>query len=186
MSRSLRCVRSWLRFMTGMIATAMDIASRASKPPAAMSTWDRIGIRRLLMGLARKQLFPGAHLLQGSPNCGYSNRIVLKDAPRSAGMILRAHRRAIAHGDGDQQGPAAPDPAGPCPEAGRPRRGRLPGPPGREHVAQKLRADRQEDEDQQEAGEQAGVAHRRSFPTRASLEERWVTPGTPETLRSSQ
>src|SRR6266511_1413440 len=108
MSRSLRCVRSWLRFMTGMIATAMDIASRASKPPAAMSTWDRIGIRRLLMGLARKQLFPGAHLLQGSPNCGYSNRIVLKDAPRSAGMILSAHRRAVAHGDGDQQGPAAP------------------------------------------------------------------------------
>src|SRR6266511_2586097 len=115
MSRSLRCVRSWLRFMTGMIATAMDIASRASKPPAAMSTWDRIGIRRLLMGLARKQLFPGAHLLQGSPNCGYSNRIVLKDAPRSAGMILSAHRRAVAHGDGDQQGPAAPTPPVPAP-----------------------------------------------------------------------
>src|SRR6266536_3107642 len=76
MSRSLRCVRSWLRFMTGMIATAMDIASRASKPPAAMSTWDRIGIRRLLMGLARKAALswgtspPGLSQLRlFQPNC---------------------------------------------------------------------------------------------------------------------
>src|SRR6266511_2388433 len=152
MSRSLRCVRSWLRFMTGMIATAMDIASRASKPPAAMSTWDRIGIRRLLMGLARK-----AALSWGTSPPGLSQlRLFQPNCPKGR------------------------------PEAGRRRPGRLPGPAGREHVAQKLRADRQEDEDQQEAGEQAGVAHRRSFPTRASLEESWGTPGTPETLRSSQ